>query len=409
MESSEKGKLFYGYYIVGACFVILFFLWGMVLNAFPVFLKPMTEDLGWSRGTLPIASAMGALGSILTLPFAGKLIDRIGVRPVMMVGTAVIGIALALGGLVSHLWQLSAAFFFVGCGMACATMIPCSLVLSNWFISRRGTALSLAFLGTAVGGGVMAPVANWIIQNYSWRHAFVAAGVEVLVIALPIIYFVLRDKPSDMGLEPYRSADVEADEEGESWGVSEREAFGMPVFWLICALMLVAGLVTGGVGYHCVAYLDDAGHGASKAAFAWGLVMVLMAVGKVATGPIADKWGSKKTMAADYFIFALAIVLLTFAKSYPIAIAFSVLYGLSLGAPLILHPLLIGNYLGMKNFGSLFGILSIAGTIGGAIGPIIAGRYFDANGTYVPVFYAFMICMLLGAVCAVALKPTPRH
>lgn len=409
MNSPGKSKLFYGYYIVGACFTILFFLWGMVLNTFPVFVVPITEDLDWSRGQLSVASLMGAIGSTLLAPIAGKLIDRVGARPVMTAGTLAIGIPLLAGSLATQLWHMYIIFFLAGCGIMCATIIPCSFIISNWFVSRRASAMAVAFVGTACGGMVMAPVANWIIRNYSWRHAFAIAGIEVLVIVIPIIYFVIRNRPSEKGLEPYKDAGDEAEAEIEAWGVSEREAFAMPAFWLIAAIILIGAIVTGGLGYHFVAFLTDLGHADKSATFAWVMVMGFMILGKLAAGRIADHWGSKNTMAAAYVIFSISIAMLVFAESYSVVLAFAVVYGFSLGAPLILNPLLTGDYFGMKNFGSIFGILSIGGTVGGAVGPIIAGYYFDNHDTYMPVFYAFIALMAVGTLCAIAVRPTPQQ
>src|SRR3972149_3034917 len=120
MAPPHSGRLFYGYVVVAACFVVLFFVWGMVLNTFPIFLKPIAENMGWGRGELAIA--------------------------------LVIGLGLLAGSRVTELWQLYLVFIAIGCGLMCASIIPCSLVVSNWFISRRGAALSGAFVGTSAGG-----------------------------------------------------------------------------------------------------------------------------------------------------------------------------------------------------------------------------------------------------------------
>lgn len=408
MRSSGTSKRFYGYYIVGATFITLFFCWGMVLNTFPVFVKPLTEDMGWTRGALAVASLTGALTSILLFPIAGKIIDRIGVRPVMIVGAGTIGVSLLAGSQIQHLWQVYVMNAFIGCGLTCATLVPCSYVISNWFVAWRGTAMAITFVGTAVGGMVMAPVANWLIVNYSWRVAFVLAGIEILVLVLPTIYFVIRTRPSDMGLEPYRAPDTEADTAGEAWGVGVKEIFSLRLFWLISAIMLITALVTAGVGFHFVAYLTDLGHSSENATLAWSIVMGVMILGKLAFGPIADRWGAKNAMAAACVVFSISVMILTFAQSYSVALLFAVVYGFALGAPLVLNPLLTGYYLGMRNYGTIFGILNIMGTIGGNAGPIVAGFYFDSRATYLPVFYAFMVLMVLAVVCSLLIKPVAK-
>ena len=181
--SSRTPRFFYGFHVVTACFFLLFLCWGMVLNTFPIFVKPISVDMNWSRGALSLALLMGSVGSVLMAPIAGVLLDRIGARPVMATGAVIIGLGLLGGSLISQLWQLYIVFAVIGCGLMCSTAIPCSLVISNWFVSRRGAAMGVAFAGTSVGGMVMAPIANWIILNWDWRAAFVFSGITIIALA----------------------------------------------------------------------------------------------------------------------------------------------------------------------------------------------------------------------------------
>jgi MFS family permease len=212
-----------------------------------------------------------------------------------------------------------------------------------------------------------------------------------------------------MGLEPYGGAEATTGEEGEVWGASEKEAFGLRAFWMIAAIIFLGALVTAGVGFNCVAYLEDVGHSSERATLAWSLIMGAMILGKLTTGPIADRWGSKRTMVVVSVLFALSIFVLTFAQSYLAVMLFVAIYGFTLGAPLILNPLLTGDYLGMKNYGSLFGILNILGTLGGGLGSIGAAAYQDRHETYLPVFYVFVILMLVSAVCSLLIRPIPER
>ncbi|MBI5117184.1 MFS transporter [Candidatus Poribacteria bacterium] len=407
--TQQRPKVFYGFYILAACFIILYMLWGMVLNTFPIFLKPITTNMGWGRGALTIALLMGAIGTAVSAPIAGMLIDRFGAKPVMITGTLIIGLGLMAGSQIWHLWQLYIIFAFIGCGLMCASIIPCSLIISNWFVSRRGVAMSGAFVGTSIGGMVMSPVANWIIEKYGWRVAFALSGLTILVTVIPTIFFLIRTRPSEMGLEPYRSASENSKTSVENWGVTVKEAFSLPVFWQIAAIMLLVGIVTGGLGNHCPAYLNDLGHSTKRAAFAWSFVMGIMTFGKVVFGPLADSWGARKATAVAFLMFAGAIVIILFARPYSIVLTFAAVYGFASGAPLVLNPLLVSGNLGMRNFGALYGILNIMGTVGGAIGPVSAGIFFDRRGTYLPVFYLFIGLMLVGAMVALSIKPVRQE
>jgi MFS family permease len=130
-------------------------------------------------------------------------------------------------------------------------------------------------------------------------------------------------------------------------------------------------------------------------------------MGQLAAGPIADRWGSKTTTAAMCLVFAGSIVMLMFAQWYTVVMVFAVVYGFVLGAPLVLNPLLTADYLGMKNYGTIFSMLNIVGTLGGGFGSIGAASYHDRFHTYLPVFYFFAAVMLVSALCAVCIKPLP--
>jgi MFS family permease len=409
MAPPHSSKLFYGYVVVAACFVVLFLVWGMVLNTFPIFLKPIAEDMNWGRGALAVALLMGSIGTAVAAPVAGIIIDRIGARSVMVAGALMIGLGLLAGSRIAHLWQLYLVFVAIGCGLMCASIIPCSLIISNWFVSRRGAAMSGAFVGTSAGGMVMSPVANWIILHYGWRMAFALSGVTIMVVVIPVVLLAIRTHPSDVGLEPYRDADDDTSDAEANWGVGVKEALSMRSFWQIAAVMLIMGLVAGGLGNHCVAYLTDLEHSPDRAAFAWSMVMGVMILGKLSIGPLADRWSARNAMAGACVLFAVSIAILTSAQPYWIVLVFAALYGFACGAPLVLNPLLTSGYLGMKNFGALYGVLNVMGTVGGAVGPVGAGLYFDRQGTYLPVFYFFIVMMLVAAVVAISIRPLAQR
>jgi sugar phosphate permease len=269
-------------------------------------------------------------------------------------------------------------------------------------------AMSATFVGTGIGGAFMAPVSNWIILSYSWRAAFAFNGVILLVLVVPIILFVIHARPSEIGLEPYRDEKGETDTSVEDWGVSVKEAFKLPAFWQIAAIMFIIGLVTNGVHTHAVTYLRDIGHSPTTAAYIWSVVMLVMVLGKLSYGPLADRWGAPKASAGEFVFYTVSILALIFAGPFGLALVFAGLYGFACGGPLTLNPLLTVGNLGIKNFGTIFGILTVMASIGAAIGTVGAGAFYDRFETYLPIFAVFAVLTVLGAVCSAFIKAPER-
>jgi MFS family permease len=383
--------------------------WGMFVNSFGIFLNPITMDKGWTREAVSLALTVRSLGMALMAPLAGRLIDRFGAKLVMAAGAFVVGLGLAVASRVTHLWQLYAVFFLAGCGLVCATTIPISFVISNWFISRRGTAMSAAVVGRGAGGAVLAPAANWIIGKYDWQTAFTLCGGIIVLAVVPLIVLIIHDRPSKIGLEPYRDAADAVDSTEDEWGIGVKEALTTSSFWLIAAIMFIVAVISNGIHNHCPAYLTDIGHSPHRAAFAWGAVMFILIFGKLAYGPIADRWGAKRSMASVFIILSISILVLMLAKPFVLVLVFACLYGFACGGPLTLYALLIVDNLGIENFGPIYGSLFIAGAVGSAIGPLAAGMSFTRLGTYLPIFFAFMILAIVGIACSLSIKPARRN
>ncbi len=378
----------------------MFFLYGAILNTFTVFLSPMVEDLNWDTTTLSIAMAVGAGGMGLTAPIAGMLIDRIGARRIMIAGAAMIGGGILTAGRITHPWQLYILYAFIGIGLASATVIPCSLIISRWFVSRRGMAMGMMAMGTSVGGMVMTPLANWIIYNYSWRAAYTVSGIIILSIGLPIIVFFLKPDPTEAGYEPYVDPDLPVEEVVSSWGLSVKEALLTRVFWQIAAVMLIIGVVTSALGTHFVSHLLALKHSPTKAANAWVLVLFVMTGAKFAFGPIADRWGARKATAGACVVVAVSILIAISATTDSYLIMFAVLYGFGVGAPLAVNPILTSDALGMRSFGAIYGILTLISIIGSGIGPVWAATVYDSEKSYASVLYIFAALMALSGVIA---------
>jgi MFS family permease len=393
------GRIFYGWYIVAFCFVVNFIVFGISVNTFTVYVKPIQTDLGWSRGEISLAISLAAFALGLGAPFIGRLIDRTGARLVMATGAAVIGVCFILLSRAQSLPYFYTVFVVSGIGQGAATIIPISLVISNWFSVKRGKALGAAMTGTGLGAMVMVPVSTWIVVHWGWRTSYAIMGCIILLM-VPLNLLLIRTRPSDMGLLPDGGLDA-PEEPVSAEGLNVPEALRTQAFWMIGAMMVLAGLVAMGVGVHLMPYLTDIGHTESRASLIIAVISGMTFLGKLGLGFIADRWGVRPAVALAFGLILLGILLLMGAEWLLVAFIFAIVYGFGIGAPLVVNPALTAERLGLKHFGAVFGILTLLNTGGVALGAVLTGFIYDAAGSYIPALLLFVALTAVAGLCGV--------
>ncbi|MBI4830733.1 MAG: MFS transporter [Candidatus Lindowbacteria bacterium] len=391
------GRIFYGWWIAGACFIIGFVVFGISVNTFTAYVKPIEGDLGWSRGKISAGMSLGALAMGASAPFIGRLIDRMGARAVMAAGGAGVGLSMILVSRAHSLPYFWLMYVLSGISQAGATLIPISLVISNWFSAKRGTALGLVMTGTGLGAMVMVPVTTEIIVRWNWRMSAFIMGCLIILVSVPLNLIFIRTRPSDMGLLPDGGV-VSHDAPLKIDGVTVSSAFKTPAFWLIGAMMLIFALVAMGIGIHMMPYLTDIGHTEKLAARVVALISGITVLGKIGMGFVADRWGIRKVVAFTCATIIVGILLLTRARDAGTAFIFAGVYGFAIGAPLVINPSLTAQCLGLAHFGAIFGILTLLSTLGAATGAWLTGTIFDKAHSYMPAFVLYIV--LTGAAVA---------
>ncbi|MBI5116625.1 MFS transporter [Candidatus Poribacteria bacterium] len=391
------GKIFYGWHIAWVCFIIAFVVFGISVNTFTAYVKPIEADLGWPRGKISAGISLGALAMGAAAPFVGRLIDRMGARAVMAIGGAGVGLAMILVSRAHSLLYFWSMYVLSGIFQAGATLIPISLVISNWFSAKRGRALGLVMTGTGLGAMVMVPVTTEIIARWSWRASAAIMGCLIILVTVPLNLIFIRTRPSDMGLLPdggmvSENAPIKID------GVHVGGAFRNSAFWLIGAMMFIFALVAMGIGIHMMPYLTDLGHTEAMAAAIVAAISGMTVLGKIGMGLIADRWGIRKVVALTCATIIAGILLLTRARDVQTAFVFAGIYGFAIGAPLVINPSLTAQCLGLAHFGAIFGILTLLSTLGAAIGAVLTGTVYDMMDSYTPAFALYVI--LTGAAVA---------
>jgi MFS family permease len=384
----------------------MFFIWGGI-NSSAVFFVPIIKHFGWSRTKLSLAFSIGWVTGGAAGPLIGWIADRVNPKKMMMVGAIITGLAYLVLSRATNFWEILAINGLFGICVGASTVIPCSIVIASWFTARRGLAMGIAFAGGTLGGAVMTIVANYAIASGGWRFGYVALALPILVVVVPSIVIFIRTRTATEIRESNQALDTvvaNADEPVvpiELPGLEISQARRTRSFWMISVAQLLGGVALIGMGPHFIAYLTGIGYTASFAATVVSLYLVVTTVGTLLGGPFADRWGARAAMVATYILAALGMFGL-FAASHPLGLAISILAGgFAAGAVAVQMPMMMIESLGLKRFGSVYGITSIFFTAGAAVSPVVTGRVFDQTGSYSVVIASFAVMFM---ACALAIS-----
>ncbi|MBI4830707.1 MAG: MFS transporter [Candidatus Lindowbacteria bacterium] len=418
MSDAGGQRVFYGWWIVTASFIIIFFGAGIGFYSFSVFIKPLEAEFGWSRGLISSSVAVWAVVYGFSTPLIGVFLHKYGPRAVISVAAFIAGVCYLAFGWLQQLPQLFILMFFTGIGMAGITLLPNQTVISNWFQKYRGRAMGIMMMGVGFGGSVMPPVANALIDSAGWRTSFRILGLLLLVVIIPVAFFILRTKPHEMGLQPDGAGSPHGADASTSVGpvlseagLSVKRAVRTRSFWLVFVAFMLLIFGESGLAVHFVASVDDAGLSSQTAANYWGLLVGTSAFGRLGFGLLADRWNQKRLLVLTHGFHAVALALLVVffislgIHSWVILFPFAILYGLSLGGAAVVLPILVARCFGMVNFSKLLGLLMSGFALGVVGGPVVAGKINDATGSYRLAFMIFTTAFALSAFMVSFVQP----
>ncbi|HEX3012324.1 MAG TPA: MFS transporter, partial [Syntrophomonadaceae bacterium] len=302
----------------------------------------------------------------------------------------------------TQLWQFYLLSVFVGAGLAGLAGVPISVMITNWFEEKKGLAMGIAFSGSGIGGMVYNPLINWVITNYSWQTAYVFLGVTMLVTLLPVILFVVKAAPAEVGKLPYGAGTEETlTDPGKVQGLTLAQSVKTQTFWMLGLGFLLAGLMNAGIQQHIPAYLTDIGYSSAFAANMVALFMGVLVVGKLLLGVIFDKYGSRVGSVYSCSMLALAVLMLIGARIPILVFIMAIFYGLANAVNTVPVPYITVETMGNRDFGVIFGIMSTFLTLGMSIGMPLSGAVFDRTGSYLPAWYLYLVMSVITAIVLV--------
>ncbi len=400
-----KSRYFYGYNIVGAGFITQAVCIGAMFT-YGVFFKELETTFGWSRTLVSGASSLAFLIMGIMGVIAGTLNDRIGPRIILSVSGVFLGLGYMLMSQMSAPWQLYLLYgLFVGIGFSTHDVITLSTV-ARWFVRRRGMMSGLVKVGTG-GGQLLVPlVAAALITRVGWRQAYLLLGILALVVLIVVAQLMKRD-PQGVGLRPDGNAlaDQADNSSDDRQSLTLAAAIRTIPFWNLCiAEFTIFGCLLTTI-VHIVPHARDQGLEPTTAAAVLATIGGVSMLGRIVMGTVNDRIGGKRSLIICLVILIGALLWLQACVNAWMLFAFSVMYGFAHGALFTVVSPTVAEFFGTGSHGLIFGVVLFSGTLGGSLGPLLAGYIFDLTGTYRAAFFMLTAMAAVGLLLVALMRP----
>ena len=379
--------------------------WGILYYGFPVMLRPMEADLGFSRAQLTGALSIGLLTSALAALPVGRWIDRHGARGIMTLGS-ILGTALVLAwARVESLGALYAVWALMGLAMAATLYEPAFAAIVGWFpMESRDRALLVVTLVAALASTIFMPFEAWLVGRLGWRGALAALAMILAVPTIPIHAFVLR-RPSRHGGRSADEARVGAPMPGLTLGAAARTG----VFWVLVLAFLASNFTTNSVTVHLIPYLSDRGYSPTLAAAMIGWMGAMQLPARLVFGPIVARFGHRALTVAIFLFQAMALAQLALVRRLPTLAPMVVMLGAANGMATLARATTIAEIFGPRHYGSISGAVALGANGARAVAPFAASLLQVALGGYEGVFWLMAGALVLAGLGLLAAPTRVRH
>jgi len=402
-------SVYYGWYITVACALLMFVGVGVGYYGLAVYVRPLQEEHGWSNAAVSGATGLYFSLSGLAAAFVGPYIDRSGPVKLMTVGIILNGLAAASIGLVDTLWQLYLAYSVLAIAFGMSGGVAVNAIMTRWYIRRRARALSFSSTGVSAGGIVLSPFIARLIDVGGIGLAAPVMGILVVTVALPVILLVIAWDPHEMGLlpdglkEPPAAGGQAQQAQFRTW--TRSEAARRLSFWAVLLAFLLVLMAQTGFVIHQMSFLENRMGSRSEAAFALSLTAVGSTVARLVVGTFADALDKRVLTFTLFVLQGSAVLLVVYVESLATTWLGVLIFGFTLGNIYMMQSLLVGEIFGMVSFGTIFGLVSLAGQAGSGVGPFVVGVMEDASGSYTLPLTLTAGVTYLAAVVALFARP----
>ncbi|MBN2283899.1 MAG: MFS transporter [Deltaproteobacteria bacterium] len=406
-----KIPIFYGWWIVFACFTIALYVSSIIFFGFTALFEPLVREFGWSYTQVSFAASLRGLEMGILAPVIGYLVDRFGSRKLMLVGSVTVGLGLVMLGFTHTLFTFYGAIILISLGAGGCTTVVTTTVLAQWFRRKIGMAIGIMSSGFGAGG-LLIPFVVLLVDTYGWRSAVIVFGLGMWILGIPLSLMV-RDRPEPYGLLPdgdtFPLETIGVEQAGGASGKSFRDLLRVRGFWCLGCAEAIRFMVLMGVVIHIMPYLATVGMSRTAGGFVAAAIPLVSIAGRLTVGWLGDIFSKRVIMASAFIAMAAGTLALHAAGSGVGIVLFLVLFSVSIGGITVLRGSLIREYFGRESFGRIIGIVMGCAALGGVVGPTITGFVYDTTGDYHHVWTWFAGCLFMTVMLVVMIGRKPSE
>ncbi len=411
----NQPRIFYGWWIVGACLLVNMYTGGVIFFGFTAVFEPIANEFGWSYTQISLAASLRGLEMGLLAPLVGLLTDRWGPRKLMFGGAIIGGAGLILLGQITSLGMFYASFVLISIGMStCASTVVMTAV-ANWFHRKVSITTGIVVSGFALGG-LLVPLMSALIDMLGWRQAMVSLGFGMWAIIMPLS-LIVRHRPEQYGYLP------DGDSASESFNgerltstqsarkdISARQAISSRAFWHIALGAMYQAFAVNAVVTHIMPYLSSIGISRVVSSFMASATPVTSIIGRLGFGWLGDRYDKKLVSATGFAMMASGLILFGLVPTVGmwLLVPFTIIFGIGWGGVVPLRPALLREYFGRSHFGTILGFAFGVMMVGVIVGAPLAGWAFDTWGSYQEIWFLFAGLGVVATLNMLAIPPLDK-
>ena len=404
-----NAKFFYGWIIVGIANIGIFSSGPGQSHTFSVFVEPISQDLELSSASIASAYGLATLIAAFLLPYMGKIIDKYGARVSLIIISIILGISCIFFGAASNFLMLTVGFGFLRFFGQGSLMLGCANLVSQWFDSKRGFAMSLMALGFGMSMAIHPPVSQFLIDQYGWKYAWIILGISTWIIMVPALFILAWNNPENIGLKPdgVKKSNLKNDEVEAIEGLNLTEALKENSFYILAAMWFGMAMLVTTLHFYQVTILTNQGITTEFAASLFTVSAFAMVVFMPLVGKFFDNFPTKYVLATGLLINSISLISITYSSSDAYSLFYAISFGINNAFSMTMFGYIWPRYFGRKHLGSIQGTGQMIGVIGASLGPLPVGFAIDYLGSSLIIIRYLSVYPIIMAVIIIIFLKSP--